>query len=64
VEVFRGRIEGIIVPPRGTGGFGYDPIFEMNGATLSELSLEEKNCISHRAQALTKVKKWLESRNY
>lgn len=64
VEVFRGRIEGIIVPPRGTGGFGYDPIFETNGATLSELSLEEKNRMSHRAQALTKVKKWLENRDY
>jgi len=63
VEVFRGRIDGIIVQPRGTGGFGYDPIFETNGVTLSEISLAEKNRISHRSQALTMVKKWLESRD-
>jgi XTP/dITP diphosphohydrolase len=62
VEVFHGRIDGLIVTPRGTGGFGYDPIFEINGSTLAELSLAEKNCISHRARALEKARKWLEQR--
>jgi XTP/dITP diphosphohydrolase len=62
VEVFRGRLDGLIVAPRGTGGFGYDPIFEVNGTTLAELSLAEKNRISHRAQALEKVRRWLGQR--
>lgn len=63
VEVFSGRIDGLIVKPRGTGGFGYDPIFEVNGTTLAELSLEEKNRVSHRARALEKVRTWLEERD-
>lgn len=62
VEVFCGRLDGLIVAPRGTGGFGYDPIFEVNGTTLAELSLAEKNRISHRAQALEKVRRWLGQR--
>jgi XTP/dITP diphosphohydrolase len=61
IIVFRGKIDGVIVPPRGTGGFGYDPIFEVaDGRTLAELSREEKSRISHRGRALTKVKRWLE----
>ncbi len=61
ILVFRGKIEGTIVPPRGTGGFGYDPIFEVeDGRTLAELSLEEKSRVSHRARALAQVKEWLE----
>ena len=61
IIVFRGRIDGVIVPPRGTGGFGYDPIFELeDGHTLAELSREEKSRISHRARALMQVKRWLE----
>jgi XTP/dITP diphosphohydrolase len=59
IQVFRGRIEGMIVPPRGSTGFGYDPIFETGGRTLAERSLEEKNSISHRAVALTEVKRWI-----
>jgi XTP/dITP diphosphohydrolase len=59
VRVFRGRIEGIIVPPRGHHGFGYDPIFEVEGRTLAELSLDEKSRISHRARALADLKEWL-----
>ncbi len=50
-----GRVVGEIVPaPRGTGGFGYDPIFlvEGTGKTMAELSTEEKNRISHRGQAI------------
>jgi XTP/dITP diphosphohydrolase len=53
-----GHISGEIVPvPRGTGGFGYDPIFlvEGTGKTMAELSTEEKNRISHRGQAIRKL---------
>lgn len=48
-----GVAEGQIThAPRGGGGFGYDPVFEVNGRTLAEMGLEEKNAISHRARAL------------
>lgn len=50
-----GRIHGEIIPvPRGSGGFGYDPIFRVEGTpnTMAELSLEEKNKISHRGKAM------------
>ncbi len=50
-----GRVEGeIIDTPRGTGGFGYDPIFRVKGSqkTMAELTTEEKNKISHRGQAV------------
>ena len=50
-----GRIGGEIIPvPRGMGGFGYDPIFRVEGTanTMAELSLEEKNRISHRGKAM------------
>ena len=59
IQVFCGRIEGMIVPPRGSTGFGYDPIFETGGRTLAELSLAEKTRISHRALALAELKKWM-----
>ena len=44
----------IIAEPRGSGGFGYDPIFylQAQGCTSAELNAKEKNKISHRAQAL------------
>jgi XTP/dITP diphosphohydrolase len=44
----------VIDSPRGAGGFGYDPIFEIveRGLTAAELSAEEKNRLSHRGQAL------------
>jgi XTP/dITP diphosphohydrolase len=44
----------ILSAPRGTGGFGYDPIFQPAGLALAvaELPLQQKNLISHRAQAL------------
>jgi len=44
----------IVAEARGAGGFGYDPIFQVRGSgkTLAELSLEEKNLVSHRAQAV------------
>lgn len=54
-KVAEGVLEGAIaMAPRGSEGFGYDPIFEVKGTgrTLAEFSMEEKNQISHRAQAL------------
>ena len=56
---FEGRVEGIIVDEAfGSNGFGYDPHFyyEAYGKTFAELSLEEKNKISHRARAVEKMK--------
>lgn len=55
-ELFRGELEGRLTEaPRGTGGFGYDPIFEVEGGrTVAEMTLEEKNAISHRSRALAK----------
>ncbi|MCD0451394.1 RdgB/HAM1 family non-canonical purine NTP pyrophosphatase [Actinocorallia sp. API 0066] len=53
-EVFEGRMEGrIIREPRGEGGFGYDPIFEVakDGRTVAELAPYEKAAISHRGHA-------------
>lgn len=50
-----GVCEGIILDaPRGQGGFGYDPLFFIPslGKTLAELTLDEKNAVSHRGQAL------------
>ncbi len=50
-----GACEGTILKePRGTGGFGYDPLFYMPGAakTLAEMTTVEKNAVSHRGQAL------------
>jgi XTP/dITP diphosphohydrolase len=48
-----GSVEGRITEtPRGTGGFGYDPVFEVDGKTLAEMTAKEKNTLSHRARAL------------
>ena len=50
----QGACNGVIgLQPRGEGGFGYDPVFYISemGCTMAELSLEEKNRISHRAVA-------------
>lgn len=53
-EVFEGRSHGHLVwPKRGTGGHGYDPMFQPNGdtRTYGEMTLEEKNVTSHRSKA-------------
>ena len=58
-----GICEGEIIPEeRGTGGFGYDPIFLLSelGKTMAELSMEEKNRLSHRARAAMNAKGILE----
>jgi len=56
--VYEGRVDGTYSwPPRGTMGFGYDPAFVPEGrdATFAELPLEEKQRISHRADAFAKL---------
>ncbi len=56
--VYEGRIDGSLTwPPRGTLGFGYDPVFVPKGSdlTFAELDPEEKHRISHRADAFAKL---------
>ncbi len=58
VEVFEGRVDGTLVwPPRGSRGFGYDPMFlpEGDALTFGEMEPEAKHKISHRAQAFAKL---------
>jgi XTP/dITP diphosphohydrolase len=66
LETFEGRVEGTLVfPPRGTAGFGYDPIFRPDGhdRTFGEMRAEEKHgipadgslALSHRARAFQKL---------
>lgn len=53
--IFEGILKGNIrISPRGTGGFGYDPVFIPEGSTrtLAEMTMEEKNKVSHRALAV------------
>jgi XTP/dITP diphosphohydrolase len=55
-----GEVKGqIIKTPSGNNGFGYDPLFLPDGYTMTsgELTMEEKNKISHRATAFKKLKK-------
>lgn len=62
---FGGRVEGeILFSKRGDGGFGYDPLFFYPplGKTFAELTLEEKNRVSHRARALNQVREFIASR--
>lgn len=61
-RTFTGALSGLILnEPRGTGGFGYDPLFLVPeyGLTLAELPLEVKNTISHRGKALALLKEYL-----
>ena len=56
--VYEGRAEGTLTwPPRGTMGFGYDPVFVPKGreVTFAELDPEEKHAISHRADAFARL---------
>lgn len=60
--LFEGILKGEILPEKsGTNGFGYDPIFlpENSSKTLAEMSMEEKNKISHRAIAVKKLVEFL-----
>jgi XTP/dITP diphosphohydrolase len=63
VEIFEGEVHGHLeFPPRGANGFGYDPIFVMDGMTQSfgEIDPALKHSLSHRARAFAKLVKALE----
>lgn len=68
VHIFDGRCPGIIRPARGDNQFGWDPIFQPadhinpKKLTFAEMSKEEKNIISHRGNALAKLKEFLQKR--
>jgi XTP/dITP diphosphohydrolase len=62
-QYFEGAVKGLILDhPRGSGGFGYDSVFQPEGykISLAEMSLEEKNRISHRGFAMKKLITFLE----
>lgn len=62
VRSFEGRSEGrILQGPRGTGGFGYDPVFfsEELGKGFGQAAVEEKRTVSHRGRALAALADWL-----
>jgi XTP/dITP diphosphohydrolase len=62
-EIFQGEVAGqLVFPPRGTRGFGYDPIFVAKGMhqTFGEMDPAEKHAMSHRARAFAKLKQHLE----
>jgi XTP/dITP diphosphohydrolase len=62
LAVFRGQAEGLILDrPRGSNGFGYDPLFYFPQIkkTFAELTPEEKASYSHRGEAFRKVVSWL-----
>ena len=59
---FEGQVEGIITKEKsGVTGFGYDPIFKPQGydVTFAEMSVEQKNAISHRGNAIRKLVEYL-----
>lgn len=62
-HLFEGKVEGSLTRvPRGNEGFGYDPLFcpvEHPDKTFAELTLEQKNEISHRARAIKAMNGWL-----
>lgn len=62
-RTFVGRVGGhIMEAPRGAGGFGYDPLFLVDGfdCSMAELELEQKNRVSHRGQAFRLFREYLE----
>ncbi len=61
IQFFEGNIEGQVVEPRGEEGFGFDPVFQPDGysQTFAEMGQEEKNKISMRKAAFTKLKDYL-----
>jgi XTP/dITP diphosphohydrolase len=63
-RLFSGSIAGrILSAARGEGGFGYDPLFLVDGfdRSMAELGLADKNRVSHRAQAFAKFREYLET---
>lgn len=64
---FEGKVDGVITEERfGEKGFGYDPVFRPEGydRTFAELSMEEKNQISHRGRAVAKLVQFLLTRDF
>ena len=61
VRTFRGEVPGTLAQrPRGTGGFGYDPVFVPEGSSMTYAEMGEgKNADSHRARAFRAVRGWL-----
>lgn len=62
VRVFHGTIEGVITPAeRGSGGFGYDPLFVPEGScrTFAEMAGAQKHALSHRGRALAALAAYL-----
>ncbi len=60
--VFVDEVRGVILPaPRGSNGFGYDPLFLIPhlGRTTAELTMHEKSQLSHRGKALRRLLAWL-----
>jgi XTP/dITP diphosphohydrolase len=58
VETFRGEVRGTLIwPPRGSKGFGYDPMFLPEGSrlTFGEMEADAKHAISHRARAFARL---------
>jgi XTP/dITP diphosphohydrolase len=65
IQTFEGIVEGEILDhKRGDDGFGYDPVFLPSGCsrTFAEMSLDQKNLISHRGRAIRKLVEYLQSR--
>lgn len=60
-EYFEGVVDGEIATPRGDKSFGWDPIFKPNGfeSTFAEMTIDQKNAISHRRQAFEKLRDFL-----
>ena len=65
LHIFEGEVKGIITTERhGTGGFGYDSIFqpiEGDGSTFAQMTAEQKNSISHRGRAVAKLVNYLKN---
>lgn len=64
VKTFRGEVEGeLLEAPRGTRGFGYDPLFYYPafGCSFGEVQLEKKQTVSHRSKALAAMREYLKS---
>ncbi|MEM0332314.1 MAG: non-canonical purine NTP pyrophosphatase, partial [Archaeoglobaceae archaeon] len=60
IHIFEGKVEGEIATEiRGSGGFGFDPIFLYNKKTFAEMG-DEKNEVSHRRRVLEKFFTWLQ----
>ena len=64
-HLFEGTVEGrILSQEAGEGGFGYDPVFapaEGNGLAFAQMAAEEKNAISHRGRAITRLAEYLKN---